>query len=547
MAMATLLLVVASCGKKVDVNLSPTTVDFTPVGGEVEIALTSTGDWQVEANYEWLSVAPASGNGNATLVVTALPNDGNQAREAKVKVTTKDNEALLTVTQDFSEEPFLRVEPNQISCDRLGGTFDVVVYANIEWTISTLPEGVTASVESGSGNTSLTVTINPLQEEVSGREVNVFFAGANMLVPLSIKQSATSDYDVQIDPTMLSFGYEGGSETLNVTCEGSWTAESSAEWVTLDVASGNGNAQVEVTVAESEVLLPRSAVVTFHSSVGSSAIAQITQEAAPDPHYLTVDPVEFVFGNEGGTQTMAIGCDVEWQIDFYADWASVSAMSGTGDATVTLTVEPNIVIEPRSFSMIVKSGNLSQHIIVDQAAGETPLEVTLSPDTIAAPYSGLVNAELNVTSNTSWNLTASEWITNIPVGQMEGDATVSFIVNTNANPEPRYGFVRAMHNGQVMDEIVIVQEGKPDLLEVDVDHFDVRPEGAEITFHITSNQSWVITCDVDWIHFTPDSGFAHKDINVVVDAMMTMHPREGHLVIKAESGRMVTVTVTQQH
>ena len=127
MAVAALVLAVVSCGKKVDVNLSPSSVDFTPDGGEVEIALTSNGDWQVEANYDWLSVAPTSGNGNATLVVTAAPNDGDQTREAQVKVTTKDNEALLAVTQDFNPEPFLRVEPSQIICDRLGGMFDVTL------------------------------------------------------------------------------------------------------------------------------------------------------------------------------------------------------------------------------------------------------------------------------------------------------------------------------------------------------------------------------------------------------------------------------------
>lgn len=545
LAMAALVLAMVGCGKKTDVTLSPQAIDFPAEGGNVEVALTSNGDWQVEASYDWLSVTPTSGNGNATLVVTATPNDGEQAREAQVKVTTKDNEALLAVTQDFSPEPFLRVEPSQISCDRLGGMFDVTVQSNIEWTVSTLPEGITVSKTSGTGNADLTLTIGTLQDDISEREVDVIFAGANMLVPLKIKQSATSGYDVVIDPTMLSFGYEGGTKTINVSCEGSWMVETSEDWISASPASGEGNGQVEVTVAESNVLEQRFATINFVSSVGSTTVAHVKQSAAPDPHFLTVDPAEFSFGKEGGTQTFTIGCDVDWRIAINGDWATVSLSTGTGNATVTLTVEPNLFVEPREMTMSVESGNLSQRVTIEQAAGDEPLVVTLSPDNITVPYEGSVSLELNVTSNTSWHLLASEWITNLPSSPMQGDATVYLIVNSNSDPEPRYGFIKAIHNGEVMDEIEVVQEGKPDLLEVDVDVFDVRPEGAEFSFHITSNQSWTVTTDVNWITCDPTSGFSHKDVNVTVPPTMSTHPRTGIIKVTAESGKMVTITINQ--
>ena len=96
-----------------------------------------------------------------------------------------------------------------------------------------------------------------------------------------------------------------------------------------------------------------------------------------------------------------------------------------------------------------------------------------------------------------------------------------------------------------MDEIVVAQEGKPDLLEVDVDVFDVRPEGAEFSFHITSNQSWTVNTDVNWITCDPTSGFSHKDVNVTVTPTMSTHPRTGHIKVTAESGKMVTITINQ--
>lgn len=546
MAIVALLMMIASCGKKVEVSLSPSTIAFTSEGGEKEVALTSNGDWQLEFDCDWVSVEPASGKGDATLVVTVTPNSGEQARELQVKVITKDHEALLTVTQDIREMPFLSLNPNQINCDRLGGTFDVAVASNIEWKIPQLPEGITASVEAGSGNATVSITISALENDQSGREVSVVFSGGNLLVPLTINQSASSTYDVLVDPTKLDFGYEGGTATVSVSCGSNWTAVADAEWISLSAASGDGNTTIEVIVAESDMLVPRSGSVTFNSAVGSSASILVNQEAAPDPHFLTVNPTDFFFGKEGGTQTFSIGCDVEWSIETEDDWATPSAFSGTGDATLTLTVEPNYIAEPRELSLVVVSGSLAHRLIVQQEAGEVALVVTLSPDTLSVPDVGSTGAQVHVVSNTSWYMVASDWISNLPIGLVEGDATVNLIVDQNSSPEPRYGFVRAMRNGQLMDEIIVVQEGKPDLLEIDVTEFDVRPEGAQISFHVTSNQAWNVTWDVNWVQCQPVSGFGNGDVTVNVDPMISSRPRTATIYVKAASGRMVTVTVKQQ-
>ena len=295
LAIAALLMAMASCGKKVDVSLDNDFIAFLPEGGNIEVALTSNGDWTATTAASWIVVTPTSGNGDAKIVVTASPNSGNEPREAQIVVATKDKEALLAVRQDFSETPFLRIDPNQINCDRLGGTFDVNVYANIGWRLMDLPEGITASAMEGTGNATISLTISTLGDDVEERRVTLIFSGGNLLVPLEITQNNQSTLDVTVNPTTLSFGYEGGTEALTVTSEGSWTAETSLEWLTLSISSGDGNAEVLVTAAESDILTPREATVTYHSSVGSTALVYVSQEAAPNPHYLVVNPTNFTF------------------------------------------------------------------------------------------------------------------------------------------------------------------------------------------------------------------------------------------------------------
>ena len=546
LAIAALLLVMASCGKKEEVSLSPSTVSFTPDGGTVEVTLASTGDWQVENQAEWLSVTPTSGNGNATLSVTANANDGNESREAQVKVSTKDKEAFLTVQQDFSESPFLKLQPNEIQCDRFGGTFGVVVSSNIDWQISMVPEGLTVSVTSGTGNGTVSLTIAPIEGDDAERHYTLMFSGGNILAPLSITQSNSSGYDVIVAPSSLSFGYEGGNQSVEVTCAGGWQIETSAEWVSMGTMSGNGDAEIVVTAAENDQFEPREAFITFASTMGAaSMVVHVSQEAAPDPHFLEISNDLFNVSKTGGVVTLSIGCDTEWNIMSECSWVTIDPLTGSGNGTVNITVDANALAVPRSMSFVVESGSLREPVTVEQEAGDTPLFVTLSPDTLWVPYTGSTSALIEVTSNTSWNLRASDWISNLPSGVSQGDGSVYLIIDQNSDEATRYGSVSALHFGEVMDEIVVVQEGKPDLLEVNGTEFDVRPEGQEFTFHITSNQAWVIQTDVMWFHVNPTSGFANADVTVTVDAMSSTQPREGHITIKAASGKIVVITVTQ--
>ena len=97
----------------------------------------------------------------------------------------------------------------------------------------------------------------------------------------------------------------------------------------------------------------------------------------------------------------------------------------------------------------------------------------------------------------------------------------------------------------MLDALVVVQEGKQEILEVDVAEIDARPEGGEYTVHITSNLSWTASVDVDWLHCEPTSGFGPKDLAVTVDAMSGLRPRTGRIKIGGSNGAEVSIIVNQ--
>lgn len=533
------------CRKPVTVSFSTTTQEMDAQGGSFEVVLTSNGEWSISETSDWITVDPHSGNGGTTLTINVENYMGAEARQGIIKATTKDNSAELTVTQR-APMYYVVVNPTSIACGPEGGEYSVQVTSNIEWEV-TAPQWINCSVTTGVNNEVVTLSISPIAGEMATtREGDVVIGNAAMATAtVHVVQTINPVLGITVTPNIIGFECTGETKTALVSTEDSWTASTEADWVTLSMTEGTGDATVSVTVGENPVYVDRQALVVFTTAGDAQAMLTIKQEASPDPHFLEVDPHSFQFGKEGGQQTINVGCDTDWVFEINEEWLSVSPQTGSGNATVTITALPNTVMEPREAHFKLKSNGLVEVLSATQEAGDEQVWVELSPDTLYVAYTGTTSAAIEVTSNSSWMLAASDWISNVPTQAMQGNATVYLIVDQNSSEEPRIGFVSASHNGQVMDEIVVVQEGKPDLLETDITEMDVRPEGADFTFHVTSNQNWLVVTDVDWMSCLPTSGFGSKDVTVTVQPLVGPRPRTGVIRVKAESGKTVSITVTQ--
>lgn len=543
MFVAVLALALVGCRKPVNVSFGTATQEMAAQGETVEISLKSNGDWTLDCAEEWLAVSPKSGNGDATITLVAAANTTDETRSAQITATTKDNTASMKVTQAAAEY-YLSATPDTITCPSAGGEFTVAVSSNIEWTVVT-PQWITSSVASGANDATLTLTIEPMGDEVAGDRQGEVFIGnlTSVSTRIAIVQVADPVLPITVLPGSLTFVCTGETKTVEVETEDHWTATTEVDWVSLSPAEGDGNAQVSVTLGENPIYTDRQAMVTFTTAAGLIATLNIRQEASPDPHFLEVDPTSFEFGKDGGEQHFTIGCDTDWEITWSADWLEVNPQTGTGNATITMTVSANTIEEPRSARVVVKSGDLLAEITIDQEAGDQPLTASFEPETVEIDYTGgFVNA--NLTSNTTWNLVASEWITLLDVvGQ--GNAALRIVVDNNLNPEGRTGFVNAMHNGELLATMTIVQEGMPNILEADVTELEARPEGGEYTIHVTANQAWTIDVDVDWFGCSPASGFGNGEFVITVKPLVGARPRTGHAKLVGSMGTQVIITVEQ--
>lgn len=541
------LVVMAGCGKKVDVTLGASTLNFAAEGESVTVALTSNGDWTVDSYPEWLTVNPTSGKGDATLTLTASVNESEESRSGEMQVTTKDHSASLTVTQEPREASFFHLSPTEIEADATGGSYEVMVTANCDWTINNTADWIHCEPTSGHGNGIVTINIDPIETDVDDREANIVFVDTeNNSMSVHVMQHSPLNVFINLTPSILVFEYTGGVGEVTVYSNSNWTVSCDASWVTLSATSGSGNGNLEVTVTENPTMLEtRMTNIRFVIETGEAATLFIKQEGAPDPHFLEVTPTEFNFGKEGGTAEITVSCDTDWEAQLQSDWASLSQLTGNGNGTITLTVAPNTLAAIRSVDFKIVSGALSTDLFVHQEAGDELMTAFFEPDTLYPAYTGGIK-HVDLYSNCTWQLDASSWITLFTTSG-NGDASFDIVVDLNMNPEGRIGYVNARHDGEWIGSLVIVQEGKPNIFETDVTEIEARPEGGEYTIQLTANQSWTLDCDSEWMTCTPGSGPGNCAITVNVEALANPRPRTGHIKLVGSTGAQIIVTVNQNN
>ena len=530
------------CRKPVEVSFDQATQEIDAQGGIIEVSLKSNGEWTLAMTEGWVVVSSMKGNGDATLTLTVAPNTTGESRITEIIASTKDNTAVLTLTQN-APQYYVNVNPQGINCDAEGGEYTIEVSSNIEWEVIT-PQWMTSSMMNGSNDATFTLTISPIEgEDLGSREGEVVISGESISAKVIVVQTVLSTLSIQVIPENVDFVCTGETKTVTVITEDSWTATVGEEWVTLNQNEGQGDAEISVIVGENPMYERRQANVVFFTAGGAHAVLVVRQEASPDPHFLEVSPLVFQFGKEGGESDISVSCDTDWEFDLDCDWLSLSQQSGTGNAIVVLTAEPNVLLGSRTIDFKIRSGNLAVQLTASQASGDVPIVTSFEPDTLFVSFNGGVQT-VQLTSNTTWQLQVSSWITMI-TNSGEGDATFDIVVDYNSEPNERIGFVRALHNGQVLGTMVVVQEGRVNILETDITELDVSPEGGSFEIQVYSNQSWTANTDVEWIHCDPLSEFGNKILIITVDAMPGVRPRTGNVKLSGEMGNSVIISVKQ--
>ena len=401
---------------------------FNNTAGSVDVTITSQANWTASTSESWIEVSPTSGtSGSSTMKVSVSPNTATSERTGYVIVSIGGIQRIQIPVRQRGI--YIETDKTELSFKASGGSLDLSVLSNTSWTVSTDAKWFTISPDKGEGDGKVTVTAqeNPNTASRSG-VIHLTQPGLNIDVSVTVKQEGKS-FDV--NTTVLNFNDKQETQTVQITTDGTWSAQASESWITLSPKSGSGNATLSITVSENTSDNERTGEVTVTMGDKNAKIGVVQKGK-----YFTVSNNLLTYTSKGGTLNVAITTNDKWTatVKGNSQWLKLSSTSGTGDIDVKVTAADNPSMKSRADTIVFATiHDQSIRVVVKQDARY------LKVDTRELMFyaKGGTSEAITVTTDGAYSITCSDsWLT-----VKESGNTFTVTASENKTIDARTGYV----------------------------------------------------------------------------------------------------------
>jgi hypothetical protein len=173
-------------------------------------------------------------------------------------------------------DPEISVDPYAITFDYNGGSFDVNVRCNVDWTVDCDTLGIIISPTSGTKDGIVRISV-PATTSKSTQVARITFTAKGEESSKLAKTVVTiGSYPfIGVDLGQLSIAAEGGGTQFMLTANREWTATCSNSAFKFSPESGEVNDIIRVTADINETGTPRECLITFRLKEYRNTTAQI--------------------------------------------------------------------------------------------------------------------------------------------------------------------------------------------------------------------------------------------------------------------------------
>lgn len=184
--------------------------------------------------------------------------------------------ALVATACHKVVDPEISVDPYAITCDYNGGSFDVNVRCNVDWTADCDTLGITISPTSGTKDGSIRISV-PSTTSKSTQVARITFTAKGEESSKIAKTVVTiGSYPfIGVDVGQLSIAAEGGGTQFLLTANRQWSATSSNPAFTFSPEYGAVNDIIRVTADVNNTGSPRECIISFKLKEYQNKTAQI--------------------------------------------------------------------------------------------------------------------------------------------------------------------------------------------------------------------------------------------------------------------------------
>ncbi len=347
----------------------------------------------------------------------------------------------------------------------------------------------------------------------------------------------------------IKFPAKESSETISFTANNSWTATSSADWLTINPASGEAGAQnIKITASANADYDTRTATVTIKSQ-GLSQTIDVTQL---ENSGFVLSTTNFEIGSDGGTISVPVSANVKFSVSVAKDsesWLSVTQTKGLNNYTIELTAAKNDTYDERVGTVEVSADGETSTVTITQSqleemiVGTTEFEIGVDGGMIKVPVSSNIEYSAEVISG-------AEWL-EIATLQTKGieDYFMSVSVKANTEYDNRIGQVKVSGAGK--ESVVTITQSKLEGFVLEKTEYEISNVGGEIIIPVKSNVEYtieVINGASEWITISSEQtkSLEESSIRLVVAENKDYDGRTGQIKISGKDKESIVSIIQSQ-
>lgn len=235
---------------------------------------------------------------------------------------------------------------------------------------------------------------------------------------------------ITITPASRTFDKDGGGGAILTAGSGTWTASTTADWITITpTKTGNAGESVVYIVNSNFSADTRVGIITV--SGNTHTITQTGYDAS-------INPVSATFDFEGGSGELEVTTHsgVSWMARSNASWITLTSTMGLGSGSLSYEVAANSSVTTRTGTITVAGQTYS--------ITQTGVDVTLSPVLTQLESSAdIVLLTITALNTTAWTVEpCSSWISVVSGGNGYGGGSATLAVAANPSWLERTGTVK---------------------------------------------------------------------------------------------------------
>ena len=496
------------------ITLAENSISCSAIQQSLSFAVNANTEYTIANTAEsWLHVLSY----DATTVAFCV--DENNTEDERTAVLTLKAKSYSGVSASISirqKKANIISTLDKLNFGHLAASQTLDVESEASWTASATSWISVTPLSGIAGKTAVTISV-PDNTSVNDRNGSVYFTIAeNHNIEIPIEQEGVI-FNVSSDN--ISFDSFGTNQSFEIESNDSWSVKAKPDWVNIDITSGEGNATLRISALENNSTSERNGSIVIATNNGVVSKEIIISQAAKHVDY---SDAALTYGYAQGSQSISFVTDGHWSLTKDADWFSTDRTSGSGSATLTITVEENNTLDIRDGQITLLIADQSYTIAIHQECKY--LTLSSSAFTFDAQAGSV---QLSISSNTDWTGTISEgsdWITITPTsGTNNADITINVAENNTVNN--RSGKIE-IEIPNVHTYIVDVMQSRK-YIKTDMTSVNFLKSGGQISFNVTSNGTYEVSKIGTWFGYIKTG----DNITVIAPENATGTKRTGAIIL----------------